>query len=605
MSTPSLRLARMEIFKSSPTGLTEDERIARGYEQARAMAREYQMTANDVISLTPKFWKYHQDLLQAAHHPPCVLTTIQFNLVAGTIGQYLPARPDLQELMDSILAFDVSAQFLLTEVGHGLDAKNLETKATKLSDGGFDLHSPTPRASKQVTRQGLNIWRYLLTNRFRFMPPTTPIKGFPRVGVVFARLVVDGEDRGVRPFIVWLNDGEQMFPGITSTKLPHRPGTRPIDHSVTGFYHVKLPSSALLGSLEKPKDTQAHFLSIIRRVTVGTLSLSTVMLPILKRAVYVAGTYSISRHINGKDGKPIPIIHFRTQQRPVLHALAQIAVLEAYMADATRRFVQPGLHPAVRHGIATALKAVVSAAPQRNLLELSDRCGAQGLYEHNHIVQSHSEFRGGIIAEGDALVLCISMKIFILLDLGRMLTGVPGLASELLLGRYKMPPARNPDSFIARHEQGLHDECQDVIRGIKADHRSEEFNNAILPRCQPLVEAIGNRMAYEAAVEAGIDPDLLSLFEAGVILQDSSWFVQHAGLTRAAQFENESRALNACLPRLQRLLEDTGAQEYVDAPILSQEAWTRFLASLKVYKHPSQGLGEDDFPPGSRSRARL
>lgn len=44
----------------------------------------------------------------------------------------------------------ISAQFLLTEVGHGLDAKNLETRATKLADGGFDLHSPTPRASKQV-----------------------------------------------------------------------------------------------------------------------------------------------------------------------------------------------------------------------------------------------------------------------------------------------------------------------------------------------------------------------------------------------------------------------------------------------------------------------
>lgn len=66
------------------------------------------MTANDVISLTPKFWHYHQDLIQAASYTPFVLTTIQFNLVAGTIGQYLPARPDLQELMDSILAFDVS-----------------------------------------------------------------------------------------------------------------------------------------------------------------------------------------------------------------------------------------------------------------------------------------------------------------------------------------------------------------------------------------------------------------------------------------------------------------------------------------------------------------
>lgn len=48
------------------------------------------------------------------------------------------------------------------------------------------------------------------------MPPTTPVNGFPRVAVVMARLVVASEDRGVRPFIVWLNDGQNMCDGITS-----------------------------------------------------------------------------------------------------------------------------------------------------------------------------------------------------------------------------------------------------------------------------------------------------------------------------------------------------------------------------------------------------
>jgi hypothetical protein len=40
------------------------------------------------------------------------------------------------------------AQFLLTEVGHGLDARNLETTATLKSDGGFELHTPRSRAAK-------------------------------------------------------------------------------------------------------------------------------------------------------------------------------------------------------------------------------------------------------------------------------------------------------------------------------------------------------------------------------------------------------------------------------------------------------------------------
>jgi acyl-CoA oxidase len=41
-----------------------------------------------------------------------------------------------------------SGQFCLTELGHGLDAFNLETTASVLPDGGFLLHTPTPQAAK-------------------------------------------------------------------------------------------------------------------------------------------------------------------------------------------------------------------------------------------------------------------------------------------------------------------------------------------------------------------------------------------------------------------------------------------------------------------------
>jgi hypothetical protein len=162
-----------------------------------------------------------------------------------------------------------------------------------------------------------------------------------------------------------------------------------------------------------------------------------------------------------------------------------------------------------------------------------------------------------------------------------------GLAAELLLGKYEMPPAQNPSSLLAMHEQGLFTECRTAAAQITTSsdsHRSVEFNNAILPRCQSLIEAIGHRMAYEAAVAAGIEPDLLALFEAGCILQDSSWYVQHANLTREEVFERESRALSAVLPRLETLLEGTGAEEYVDAPILSQTAWEAFEDSLETFE---------------------
>jgi acyl-CoA oxidase len=150
-----------------------------------------------------------------------------------------------------------------------------------------------------------------------------------------------------------------------------------------------------------------------------------------------------------------------------------------------------------------------------------------------------------------------------------------------------MPEARDPSSLLAQHEQGLFEECRAAAAQTMSTstdhHRSVGFNNAILPRCQSLVEAIGHRMAYEAALAAGVDSDLLALYEAGVITQDSSWYVQHAGLTREMQFDRESQAMSAVLPRLEELLDGTGAKEYVDAPILSQEAWDDFESSLELY----------------------
>lgn len=48
------------------------------------------------------------------------------------------------------------------------------------------------------------------------MPPSMPVAGIPRVAVVFCRLMVEGDDRGIRPFLVPLNDGRQMCTGVMS-----------------------------------------------------------------------------------------------------------------------------------------------------------------------------------------------------------------------------------------------------------------------------------------------------------------------------------------------------------------------------------------------------
>jgi hypothetical protein len=122
---------------------------------------------SDILHLTPKFWAFHRDNICAFDIAAFSLVTIQCNLVAGTLAPFIPEHPEHQSLLDRILNFDVklvtthycnsgtptkelpnSDQFLLTELGHGLDAKHLETTATLLADGSFVLNTPHANAAK-------------------------------------------------------------------------------------------------------------------------------------------------------------------------------------------------------------------------------------------------------------------------------------------------------------------------------------------------------------------------------------------------------------------------------------------------------------------------
>ncbi|PYH79560.1 acyl-CoA dehydrogenase NM domain-like protein [Aspergillus uvarum CBS 121591] len=474
------------------------------------------------------------------------LISIQYNLFVGTVAPFAATRPDLAMIMQQAMKFDISAQFMLTEVGHGLDARNLETTATLLPDGGFELHSPSKAAAK-------------------CMPPSTPRSGLPTIAVVIARLMVEGEDRGIRPFLVPVSDGTQMCTGITSKALPPRTGAQPIDHALTYFDRVQLPSSALLGNIEKSQSERDDFLATIHRVSVGTLFLSSGCIPLLKIALYNASKFSFRRKILGHDGQPMPVIDFRTQHLPILHAIARVHVLQAFLIQAAVGFRDPKVDPRVRHAIATAFKAVAIHDFQTSIKALNEGCGWHGYYERNQILQAELEFRAVGTAEGDIRVLAIR------------------LASELLIGRYQVPPPKDPESLLAQHEAGLFAEAKESLDLIGGIHRSEAFNRAILPLALPLIQAVGYRMAMEAAIEADIDPRLRSLYQAGVIKEDSAWFSEQGGLSRKVQRHMESQAADAVLPELKEFVEGTGAQLYCTAPMTSDTLWDNFVEELETF----------------------
>ncbi|KAK2051143.1 putative acyl-CoA oxidase [Colletotrichum caudatum] len=493
-----------------------------------------------------------------------IIATIHLNLCVGTISMFARERTDLQALLDELLTFRACGQFMLTEVGHGLDARNLETTATMETDGSFILNTPTAGAAKA-------------------MPPTSPLAGMSRVAVVFARLVVGGDDRGVKPFVVQINDSRGMCDGIVSSVLPVRPGTKPLDHSITTFRNVRLQPAALLGSTSRADNERDAFLAQIWRVSVGTLSLSIMGVSAIRVAGCIAAAYSRRRLVG--DVKRLPIMQFSTQQRPILKALAHGEVLHAYARWSVGEFMNPRRNADVRRGIATVFKALVMRS-SRLLSELTERCGWQGLYAHNQISELASTFQGNSVAEGDTLVISIR------------------LASELLTNKYRLPRATIPTGPLALYENGLIEEVMGQMKpasGSPGSLRSTSYNHSVLPRCRTIVEAIGQRMAYEAAqAQDGIAPEVLDLFEKSCIQEDPSWFVEHGSGTRSALQNSEDKAYCNLLPLLPSLVERANATAYITAPLIEERAMEEFIKGL-----PSFGASEDNATAGRTPKSRL
>lgn len=171
------------IFKPPTEQLSTDGQAALSMERAKHILSAYRngpsflarfkdlmlsigFTEDDVKLRTSKLWDLHIDPIICLDGAAATLLTIQINLAAGTLASYADDQPHHRDLLRKMCLFEVSyvtplpstyhthkmtthrGQFCLTELNHGLDALNIETTATILPGGGFELNTPHPGAAK-------------------------------------------------------------------------------------------------------------------------------------------------------------------------------------------------------------------------------------------------------------------------------------------------------------------------------------------------------------------------------------------------------------------------------------------------------------------------
>ncbi|KJA24756.1 hypothetical protein HYPSUDRAFT_1074286 [Hypholoma sublateritium FD-334 SS-4] len=293
----------------------------------------------------------------------------------------------------------------------------------------------------------------------------------------------------------------------------------------------------------------ATLMTIHLNLCTGTLARRAVGRPDLQFVLDKLLNFEIIQRRRVTDaftGRQTPIIAFPTQQYPVLAALAQAVVFESLTQKAIALFTDKDKGLGVRHCIAAVAKVTLVKHCLASLTSLGDRCGAQGIFEVNQFSVLYADIRGASIAEGDLLGISVH-------------------------------------SILAQRVTSMFQEIRDVLSTRFKHHRDPGFQAYVLPLCQPLIEAIGYSMAYDAAVEDGIDAAIVDMFVASVVRDDRAWFSEVGGISRTQQMDLERKAMQALLPRLDDLVSGRGVEVYCTAPIISDEKWKKYVHGLPTF----------------------
>lgn len=165
---------------------------------------------------------------------------------------------------------------------------------------------------------------------------------------------------------------------------------------------------------------------------------------------------------------------------------------------------------------------------------------------------------------------------------------VLGLASELLQGKYQLPPSRHPDSLLTQHERGLFKELQKFVtqddKG-NTNHRSDAFAQHVTPCARNLIEAIGHRYAYDSALASNIvQQEVIDVWESECLLQDAGWYVENTDLTYHEIHHRHTSAVERLRPHLQSIIDGFGLEKHFGStPLISTENFDGFLRELPEF----------------------
>ncbi|CAI9095738.1 OLC1v1031736C1 [Oldenlandia corymbosa var. corymbosa] len=323
-----------------------------------------------------------------------------------------------------------------TELGHGSNVQGLETTATfDPQTDEFVIHSPTLTSSK-------------------WWPG-----GLGKVsthGVVYARLILDGQEHGIHGFIVQLRSLEdhRPLPGITVADIGMKFGSgayNTMDNGLLRFDHVRIPRDQMLMRVSQvTRDGKIVQSDVPRQLVYGTMVYvrQTIVQDAsiaLSRAVCIATRYSaVRRQFGSSNGGPeTQVIDYKTQQSRLFPLLASAYAfrfvgewLKWLYTDVTQRLQANDFSTLPEaHACTAGLKSLTTSVTADGIEESRKLCGGHGYLASSGLPELFAVYVPACTYEGDNTVLMLQVARFLMKTVSQLGSGKPPVGTISYMGR--------------------------------------------------------------------------------------------------------------------------------------------------------------------------
>ncbi|UMG93911.1 acyl-CoA dehydrogenase [Nocardioides sp. TF02-7] len=499
---------------------------------------------------------------------------VQFGLFGGAILQ-LGTRRHHDAYLERLVRGELLGCFAMTETGHGSNVQALGTTATYDPETQeFVVDTGSPEATKDY-----------IGNAARHA----------ELAVVFAQLVVSGEQHGVHAFVVPLREGGRVLPGITIEDDGLKMGLNGVDNGRIRFDGVRVPRTALLNEfadvtedgryVSEIENPNRRFFTMLGTLVQGRVCVGAAGLSAAKVALTIAVEYGLRRRQfdagRGEEaGTEELLLDYGLHQRRLLPLLA-----ETYALHFAQEVLTEQLHD-VFSGVTTdeasrrrlesraaGTKALATWHATRTIQECREACGGAGYLSVNRFAALKADTDVFTTFEGDNHVLLQLVAKGLLTDYASdfedldqlgMVRFVAGMAVETVLERtaaHKLlerirdvlggddwdqdaglfDPEYHLAMFRFREEHTLGGVARRLKRGVDDGLAPGEVFSRVQDHVISAARAHVDRLVLEAFVDKVASlPEgdlrdalnvLCDLYALSTIEADRAWFMEHGRLS--------------------------------------------------------------------------